>query len=299
MPDHIRDLLESRGLVRRRVLVKAGLSHRRLNRLVASGDLRVLAPDVIALPGEPAVDEDLRAAAVALDAVVSGPTAALQRGWGLVSAPAEPTMTVARDRSRLPRDGMDLSRRDLQDGDVEEREGLRLTSALRTAVDCARDLPLVEGVAAVDSALRCRDVTLAGLDAALVALPAGRGRAAVARVLALVDPDAGSVLESVCRVVLHLAGLAPERTQLVIARGRARIGRVDFAWPSALLVVEVDGFEFHSDRASYRRDRRRTTALARAGWTVLRFSWEDVTHSPDWVVDSVREALGPCRRCAA
>jgi very-short-patch-repair endonuclease len=207
-------------------------------------------------------------------------------------------MTVDRDRGGARRDGVDLTRRDLDASELEDRDGLRLTSALRTAVDCARDLPLVEGVAAVDSALRSREVTLAQLREALVALPAGRGRAAVARVLALVDPDAGSVLESVCRIVLHLAGLAPERTQLVITRGRARIGRVDFAWPSALLVVEVDGFEFHSDRASYRRDRRRTTALARAGWTVLRFSWEDVTLSPDWVVDSVREALGPCRRCA-
>ncbi|TAL20866.1 MAG: DUF559 domain-containing protein, partial [Frankiales bacterium] len=67
--------------------------------------------------------------------------------------------------------------------------------------------------------------------------------------------------------------------------------RVDFAWPDERLVVEVDGFAFHADRASYRNDRRRTNELVLAGWRVLRFSWEDVVGSPDVVVDQVRRAL--------
>jgi very-short-patch-repair endonuclease len=133
------------------------------------------------------------------------------------------------------------------------------------------------------------------------ALPRGPGSRRPAAVLALVDPDSGSVLESLCRVLLAGAGLAPEDTQRVIrTRTGVWIGRVDFAWPSARLVVEVDGFAFHSDRAAYRRDRRRGNALQRAGWLVLRFSWEDVVTHPEDVVDAVRAVLGePCARCAA
>lgn len=55
--------------------------------------------------------------------------------------------------------------------------------------------------------------------------------------------------------------------------------------------METDGFAFHADRQSYRKDRRRGNALVLAGWRVLRFSWEDVVHHPDEVVEAVREAL--------
>ncbi len=117
--------------------------------------------------------------------------------------------------------------------------------------------------------------------------------------MALADPRCGSVLESLCRLLLIQAGLAPEVTQLLVrSRDGGRIGRVDFAWPSARLVVEVDGFAFHADRESYREDRRRSNALQRAGWVVLRFSWEDVVHTPQLVVAAVREVLSHRTACA-
>lgn len=105
------------------------------------------------------------------------------------------------------------------------------------------------------------------------------------------DPEAGSVLESLCRVLMSLSGLPAPETQHVVRRGGGRVGRVDFAWLEQRLIVETDGFAFHSDRASYRRDRRRVNSLLLAGWVVLRFSWEDVVSDPDYVVASVRAAL--------
>ncbi|MGI8814055.1 MAG: endonuclease domain-containing protein [Pseudonocardia sp.] len=47
--------------------------------------------------------------------------------------------------------------------------------------------------------------------------------------------------------------------------------RVDFAFPVARLVVEVDGWAWHSDAARFRSDRARQNALVLAGWAVLRF----------------------------
>lgn len=228
--DEVEQLLARQGgIARRRDVLKAGLSRRRLARMVRDGRLRLLTPHLVTNVATPAPDEPLTAAAIGLDATISHGSAALLWGMELVTTPDRRSVTVGRNRSRLT------------------RQGVR---------------------------------------------PPGRGRQRIARVMRLVDPECGSVLESLCRVLLVQAGLGPEESQLVIRSARGRvIGRVDFAWPSARLVVEVDGFAFHADRASYRNDRRRTNGLVLAGWRVLRFSWEDVVHHPDEVVAAVRAAL--------
>jgi very-short-patch-repair endonuclease len=291
--DAVEELLARSGrVVRRRDLLAAGMTRHQLARQVARGQLRVLTPHLFTDVDRPVPDEDLRAAAVGLDAVVSGTSAALLWGLELASTPGQLTVTVARNRSRARRSGVLVRRADLVAVDWLHRDGLRVTSVLRTVLDLCRSLPLAEAVAVTDSALRRRLVTIAELRAALCALPAGTGRDAVARVLALADPACGSVLESLLRVLLHGRGLQAPRTQTVVrTRSGARIGRVDFAWPNARLVVEADGFAFHADRRRYREDRRRANALVLAGWRLLRFSWEDVVHDPDGVAACVRAAL--------
>ena len=123
-------------------------------------------------------------------------------------------------------------------------------------------------------------------------MPSDRQRSTVARVLRLVDARSGSVLESVSRVLFAEAGLPPPLTQFEVRRLDGRLlGRVDFAWLDHRLVVETDGYAFHADRERYRSDRRRTNALVIDGWQVLRFSWEDVMHAPESVVEAVRAAL--------
>jgi very-short-patch-repair endonuclease len=292
--DRVEELLVPRqgGIARRRDVLRAGASRRRLARLVREGRLRMLTPHLVTNVALPSPDEPLRTVATALGATVSHTSAALLWGIELATTPERQQVTVPRHRSRGSMKGTDVHRRDLSADDRVERDGLRVTSPLRTVLDLCRSLPLHEAVAAADSALRHALVTVEALTSALVALPAGPGRTRVARVLRLIDPDSGSVLESLCRVLLHGAGLPPEQTQLVIRTRSGRwIGRDDVAWPSAGPVVEVDGFAFHAGRDSYCRDRRRGNALVLAGWRVLRFSWEDVVHSPDEVVAAVREAL--------
>jgi hypothetical protein len=58
---------------------------------------------------------------------------------------------------------------------------------------------------------------------------------------------------------------------------------VDFSWPALRLVVEVDGWETHGDRASFEEDRRRDALLGAAGWRVLRFTWRQVVDRPEFV----------------
>lgn len=295
--DAVEELLARQGRVaRRRDLMKAGLSRRDLERRVRAGQLRPLTPHLFTDVPQPSPDEQLRAAAVGLDAVVSHTDAALLWGLELLATPGSRTLTVGRQRSRVRREGVVVRRADLGPDEWVGREGLRVTTVLRTVLDLARTLPLPEAVAVADSSLRRGLLTVSDLHAALRGLGPGRGRTQVARVVALVDPRAGSVLESLVRVLLATHGLRPPVSQHpVLARDGSVVGRVDFAWPGLRVVLETDGFAFHADRRSYRDDRRRGNALVRAGWVVLRFSWEDVVQHPDYVVECVREVLDAAR----
>jgi very-short-patch-repair endonuclease len=51
--------------------------------------------------------------------------------------------------------------------------------------------------------------------------------------------------------------------------------RVDFLWRAQSLVVEVDGYRYHSDRAAFRSDRARDRELDHRGLTVHRFADEE------------------------
>lgn len=68
------------------------------------------------------------------------------------------------------------------------------------------------------------------------------------------------------------------------------IGRVDFLL-QGFLIVEIDGFEFHSKRADMRRDRTRNNASTVNGFAVLRYMPEHIWFQPDLVLAEVRAVL--------
>ena len=72
--------------------------------------------------------------------------------------------------------------------------------------------------------------------------------------------------------------------------------RADFAYPGAKVIVEVGGRRWHGHREQFERDRRRDNAAQVAGWIVLRFTWEQVKHRPEYVRQTIRAAV---RRAAA
>lgn len=224
-------------------------------------------------------------------AVLSHEVAARAHSLELPDDDGRLRLTVARNRSRIRIEGWDVHRCDVPEEDLLlTKEGLRITSVPRTVVDLARALPLPKAVAVGDSALRQRLALEPDLRRVLLA-SRGSGSAQAHRVGRLLDPKAGSVLESVLRVVLVEAGLPAPLTQHEIRQGRRLVARVDFCWPAERLVVEADGFAFHSDRTAYRKDRERLNQLVLLGWRVLRFTWEDVMSRPEHVVGAVRRCL--------
>jgi very-short-patch-repair endonuclease len=66
---------------------------------------------------------------------------------------------------------------------------------------------------------------------------------------------------------------------------------VDFFWPAENLIVEVDGYRYHSHRAAFERDRQRDARLLAAGFVVIRITWRQLTEKPLTVVATIASAL--------
>jgi len=72
---------------------------------------------------------------------------------------------------------------------------------------------------------------------------------------------------------------------------RVKAYEVDFLWPRERVVVEIDGFAFHSSRDSFEQDRHRDAVLAASGFLVLRVTWRQITEEPEAVLVLLAQAL--------
>ena len=66
----------------------------------------------------------------------------------------------------------------------------------------------------------------------------------------------------------------------------------DFYWPGCRLVVEADSYGWHRSPGALNDDRERDVLLTLAGYRVLRFTYEQITERPEYVVSSILAALG-------
>ena len=71
---------------------------------------------------------------------------------------------------------------------------------------------------------------------------------------------------------------------------------IDFVWRDARLILETDGRETHGTATARRDDARRDHALRRAGYRVLRASYDEVLHHPATVAAKVAAGLAPDSR---
>jgi hypothetical protein len=86
-------------------------------------------------------------------------------------------------------------------------------------------------------------------------------------------------------------GIPAPICQYRILDGNDYLGVVDFAWPAAKLIVEVEGFQFHSGRAQWDRDLARYNALVLRGWRIIRMTIKDFEAGGRAFTRSLRAAL--------
>lgn len=246
-----------------------------LEQLVASGQLQRIARGRYAAP----VEIPARLAAERVAGVAAYRTAAQHHGLAMKWLPSQPSITVPRGRRTGARgECLQLSHRSLPGADVVDR----VTTPLRTVLDCAATLPFDEALTIADSALRDRLITASQLAARAADWPA-RGRQRVTRVARHADARSSGPIESVLRAIcLQVPGLSVT-PQVRIEPNGTFLATVDLADERLGIVIEAEGFEFHGDREGFDRDCHRYDELVANGWVVLRFTWEHVMRRDRWV----------------
>ena len=96
------------------------------------------------------------------------------------------------------------------------------------------------------------------------------------------DKPPDSVLEFVFARLVSQFGLAQPMFHQRISIGSHHF-TPDFVWPRHRVIVEVDGWAYHSGREANERDRERDLILSSAGWVPVRVTWLRVTRRPGWV----------------
>lgn len=192
------------------------------------------------------------------------------------------------------RAGLSVSRAAIDSEDLAIVRGFRVTTIERTIADLSAQLPIEEAVVIADIALHRGLTTIEALRQKARCRRRMPGVRRFREVIDLANGAAESPMETRLRLLFKSRQL-PEpwlQERLVDEKGRA-IGRVDFYFPQARLVVEYDG-EGHRERMV--EDLRRQNRLLNAGYLLLRFTAPDVVRHPDLVVEQVRAALASRRR---
>jgi very-short-patch-repair endonuclease len=218
------------------------------------------------------------AAVLATGGVLSHHSAAAV--WGIRAHDGDVHVSVS-GRDQRPRPGLRIHRSCSVNAAVHD--GLPLTTPTRTIHDLAACLPQHELDRAVEQAQILR---LATSDEIAADMPR-RGRAALRAALNHEPQLTRSEAERRLLALIRQARLPRPRTNVVVHGYE-----VDLLWPEQRLIVEVDGYAYHSTRHAFERDRARDAALQAAGYRVVRFTWRQIVHEPHAVVAQLARLLG-------
>lgn len=283
---NVRGLLATQdGVITRRQALDAGLSSSAIGRLVSRGEWNAPAGGVYVATDRATTDRArlrIAGAAAGPGAVVCG----LASLWWQKCADRPPkTVVVIAPPGRRGRTvaGTLLVHRELHPIDVVKRDGLSVMALPLAVIEAAAT---EDAIRELDRALLRRKVSLDDVVAAHERYPGRRGATAAGRLLAAAAGGARSEAERSTHRLLRRARITGWTANTDVG---GYVGDIVFA--GARVIVEIDGFAFHTDPAAFQRDRERRNALVAAGWTVINFTWFDVTERPGYVIASIRHAI--------
>ncbi|WP_307827056.1 endonuclease domain-containing protein [Gordonia rubripertincta] len=162
------------------------------------------------------------------------------------------------------------------------RGDLRVTGIALSALEGAVEL----GAEVIDSALQQRRISVERLEEAYRRRYRCVGAAEMGPMVELLESGARSAAERRAVTILDEAGIGGW-----VANHPSCGYEIDVAFIPRMVAVELDGFAFHRDAGTFQRDRTRRNALIAAGWTVLNFTWTDLTERAGYVTSTIRQSL--------
>lgn len=284
------------GVITTSQLRSAGISEVRTQGLIRAGSLRRVARGLYLAPSVPTTERTrLWLAHLATGGTISHGSAVFL--WGMrKDAPAAVHVTVPPSRRVRSKRGVVMHRVELPPREVGIVEDLPVTSRAWSVMDYLAGQPPEAGAAFADRALQQRWLNPAQLAARLRDHPDRLGNPALRAVLRLSTDRAAAESERRLHLLLRRARLQGwVANHPVLVDGRV-VAEVDVAFPDRRLAIEVDGWAWHSDAERFRADRRRQNLLVGLGWTVLRFTWDDLINRPEYVVATIRRQLDRAKR---
>jgi len=207
--------------------------------------------------------------------------------WDLRPPREGPMEITVVGREIRQRDGIRMHTvTDLHPTDMNRNHGIPVTSPARTLLDLATTATPRDLARATEEAQVQRRVSTHSLNEQFSRYPTHRGTAALRKAIRTDPKFTRSEAERQLLELVRAARLPEPEANVTIAGHE-----VDFVWRTQRLVVEVDGYAFHSSRSSFERDRRRDRELQAAGYRVLRFTWRELTEEREAVVATLTAGL--------
>lgn len=274
-------------------LLELGVTDEQYQQRLRDGTWPEVHPGVVRLAGAPATWHQQVAAAVPS---VPGSLAARRTAaalWRLPGARPGAIEIVTPRWDRRPRGFAVHETLDLADRDRSTVDGIDVLDPVRSWLDGCAVWSDEHAVEVLDDIERRRLATIPEVEARFLGL-ARRGRNGVGRARRVLTARTGCVPDSVFERrtdrLLVRAGLPPAVRQHLVVMPDGTRYRIDLAYPAHRVAVELDGVRFHGARRLGADDRRQTL-LTLLGWRVLRFTWDDLVHRPEGVVECVATAL--------
>lgn len=263
------------GLVKRPVLLRAGVTPEQIRTRLRTGALLLEYPGVYRVGHRaPSVESSYLAAVWAC-----GDGALLRRQaaahlLGLLKGPPPPPDVMAATKRHI--EGITTSRyRNLHPTEAMTHRGIPITSVARTLVDLAPAVTLDELARACHEAgIRYR-TNPAHVEAILTRR---RNTPGGAHLRAVLLGDAPVLLSQLERAFIAL--LRTEHLAIPQTNRKAGAHYVDCRWPQHHLTVELDSYRFHNSRQSWERDRQREREARARGDEFRRYTWADVFEEP-------------------
>jgi very-short-patch-repair endonuclease len=281
------------GVAARRELLAAGIGEDTIDHRIRTGRYLRLYDGVYAIGHADLTVAGRRRAIV----LACGPTAVLSHrsaagAWGLRPDGAARWDVTVRKASKVQPDAPVRVYRHptLRDDEITTLDGVPITTVARTLLDLAALLRPHHLRRALEEAEHRHLFDLTAISRTLRRHPRRPGRRQLVSLVDELSHQAGRRTRSdVEALFLQLcADHGLPRPQVNITNNGAER---DFTFAEHGLVVEVDGYTFHSSRRAFQRDRARDRQALREGIRVARFTAHEVVTDPTGVAAELRALL--------